>query len=695
MPRATVVLVLALLTFLSACSSPDEKKMRFYNKGKELMDRGELVKASLEMRNAIQIDPKFADAHYQLGLVELRKGNVFRAFECFQKVVQIAPDHLNGQVELGKLLLLLDEKGKAQAQEKADLVLKAQPGHREGMMLQAAIHMIRKEWEHGGEILERLIAGGVTKPDAYQSLALARRAMKDDAGAEATLKEGARRNPTSVGILKSLADLYAAKNRVDDAAGSISQMMRLEPAKYGYGITLAGLYWDAGRTADARALLAKLRTAYPKHEQCLLDLVRFYLLHRQQNEAEALLKEGIVNVPESFRLRTALSELYAATGRNEQATVLLKECIALAGNTKKPEAIQANNLLARGCFLRGDLGAAQEYLAEVLKASPRNIDATYLKGRIHLARREGLAAMTAFRTVTSDRPQEVDGYLFLADAQQINGEPKLALETLQLAERLEPDSLRVNRAFARLSLLQKEYHQGERRMTQYLERHPGDLEAQLELGDLHFLAGNYREAEAAYRYVKQKAPGSPLPYWRLSDLHAQEGNPARAASEMEVVVGKVSPDNVQASLALASLYARASQVSKAKKIYERLFASHQKEWRVVNDYAYFLAEHGSSPADLERAGQLVGHVARQRPDDPSVLDTLGWIEYKRGNYPKAMELLGKADARRPGHQTVNYHLGMACMRAGKKDQARNCLSKALAGGDFPEKRTASTMLSQL
>lgn len=695
MPRRMVVLVVSLLTCLTACSSPDEKKIRFYNKGRDLMDKGELVKASLELRNAIQIDPKFADAHYLLGQVELRKGSVFRAFGCFQKVVQITPDHLDAQVELGKLLLLLDEKGKAQAQEKADLVLKARPDHREGLMLQAAIYMVRKDWDRGRKILESLIAGGMTKPDAYQTLALARRALKDNAGAEATLKEGARRNPTSLGILKSLADLYAANNRVDDAAGSIRQMMRLEPATYGYGITLAGLYWDAGLLAEARDSLAKLRAEYPGHEECLLELGRFHLLRRQPGDAEKLLSEGIRNIPSSFRLRFALSELYAATGRYEQSTVLLKECIELAEDAKKPEAIQARNLLARGCFLRGDLGGAEGYLAAVLKASPRNIDATYLKGRIHLAKKEGPAAITAFRTVTSDRPQEVDGHLFLADAHQLNGEPKLARETLQQAERLEPDSLRVNRAFARLSVLQNDHRQGELRMAQYLAKHPDDLEAHLELGDLYSLAGKYRKAEAEYRGVKQRAPKAVLPYWRLSDLYAKEGDLARAASEMEVVVSKVAPDNVPAALALANLYTRASGLQKARKVYEKLFAKHQREWRVVNDYAYFLAEHGSSPDDLERACQLAGVAATQRPDDPNVLDTLGWIEYRRGNYARAVELLEKSDVMRPGHQMVSYHLGMACIRVGNKEQARNFLGKALAGEDFPGKRTAAATLNQL
>ena len=39
---------------------PKEKKLKFYNKGKELYEKGDYVKAKLEIKNAIQIDPKYA-----------------------------------------------------------------------------------------------------------------------------------------------------------------------------------------------------------------------------------------------------------------------------------------------------------------------------------------------------------------------------------------------------------------------------------------------------------------------------------------------------------------------------------------------------------------------------------------------------------------------------------------------------------
>ena len=63
--------LLAALLMLS-CSGPEEKKMKFFERGKTLYEQGDYVKARLEFKNSLQLDPKFAEAYYMLGLVALK-----------------------------------------------------------------------------------------------------------------------------------------------------------------------------------------------------------------------------------------------------------------------------------------------------------------------------------------------------------------------------------------------------------------------------------------------------------------------------------------------------------------------------------------------------------------------------------------------------------------------------------------------
>lgn len=695
MPARCAMVTATLVLFLTACDGPEQRKMEFYQKGKRLLEQGDLVKAALELKNAVQIDPKFAEGYYQLGLLEWRRGAYPGAFEWFGKAVQASPGHLEAQVMLGRLYLLTGERGRALAQERADLVLKTAPRHGGALLLRGAVLMARQEWDRAAELFEWLTGQKESQPEAYQLLALARANRQDPAGAEAALLQGAQRHPTSVALRKSLAEFYASRGSVAQAEVNIRQMMELDPANYGYGITLAALYLDAGRTAEGAQLLGRILSDNRKNQECLLDLARFRLARGEAAQAEQLLRQGISTLPESLRLRLMLGELLAGTDRGEQGMALIREYLEREQKGAGAELLEARNLLARLHLMRGELPEAESCLAEVFKVSPRDGEATFLKGLIALRRKDGPRAVSAFRTLVSDRPEDLQGYLLLAEAHLVNGEPKLAQESLTQAERLEPDSLAVVRAQARLSFLQKEHRRGAEGVARYLSRHPDARELLLESGDLYRRAGDFARAATQYQSAQLRDPSWTLPYLRLGELYLDQGNPRRGLAELERGARVLDRDDLQAALGLARLYIRAGALPKARRLYREFWKRHPESWQLANDYACFLTDQGGSPADLELACSLAGAAAGQRPEDPSVLDTLGWSEYRRGNYQKAVELLEKSRGKRPGHQIANYHLGMAYLGAGQKELARACLTRAVSGGGFPGKAEALAALQLL
>jgi tetratricopeptide (TPR) repeat protein len=80
---------------------------------------------------------------------------------------------------------------------------------------------------------------------------------------------------------------------------------------------------------------------------------------------------------------------------------------------------------------------------------------------------------------------------------------------------------------------------------------------------------------------------------------------------------------------------------------------------------------------------------------PGFLDTAGWVEYRSGNIERAVELLEQAaallDEPVPEQQ---YHLGMAYLAAGRKDEGRELLEAAIeSGGSFHGMDTARAALS--
>jgi predicted Zn-dependent protease len=85
-----------------------------------------------------------------------------------------------------------------------------------------------------------------------------------------------------------------------------------------------------------------------------------------------------------------------------------------------------------------------------------------------------------------------------------------------------------------------------------------------------------------------------------------------------------------------------------------------------------------------------------KPGETSVLDTIGWIYFKKGDANKAVEYLRRAQAGNPAALTINYHLGMAFHKTGNNADARKYLTKAVSGaGDFPGKAEARKVLATL
>ena len=62
-----LLLIVMNLTLASGCSAPEAKKIKFFEKAKALCEKGDYVRARLELKNAVQVDPKFALGYYHLG----------------------------------------------------------------------------------------------------------------------------------------------------------------------------------------------------------------------------------------------------------------------------------------------------------------------------------------------------------------------------------------------------------------------------------------------------------------------------------------------------------------------------------------------------------------------------------------------------------------------------------------------------
>jgi Flp pilus assembly protein TadD len=98
--------------------------------------------------------------------------------------------------------------------------------------------------------------------------------------------------------------------------------------------------------------------------------------------------------------------------------------------------------------------------------------------------------------------------------------------------------------------------------------------------------------------------------------------------------------------------------------------------------------------DPDAALPIAEQAVKLSPNDPAILDTLGWVFYVKGDNDKALGILRKAKSGLPGNPTLRYHLGLALLKIGRKDDAKAELEEALAiSKDFPEAADAAAQLA--
>ena len=72
-------------------------------------------------------------------------------------------------------------------------------------------------------------------------------------------------------------------------------------------------------------------------------------------------------------------------------------------------------------------------------------------------------------------------------------------------------------------------------------------------------------------------------------------------------------------------------------------------------------------------------------EDPGVMDTLGWLYFKKGLYDSAVVELEESMGKQPENATIRYHLGMAYFEKGEHDRAKTHFEAALnLDKDFKE-----------
>src|SRR5437763_5867538 len=99
-------IILGLTLLVAGCSrDPNVRKQKYLKAGNAYFDKGQYREAAIEYENAIQVDPRYAEAHYRLGLCDVRQFLYNAAYQEFNTTVGLEPNNTQAELQLGNLLL--------------------------------------------------------------------------------------------------------------------------------------------------------------------------------------------------------------------------------------------------------------------------------------------------------------------------------------------------------------------------------------------------------------------------------------------------------------------------------------------------------------------------------------------------------------------------------------------------------------
>jgi tetratricopeptide (TPR) repeat protein len=511
---------------------------------------------------------------------------------------------------------------------------------------------------------------------------------------------------------------------------------------------IAGQRGNVALSAQAYVDLAK-RTRDPRIARRATEIALYARMNNAAIEAATIWHEAD---PTSTRALQALAGMLVSVGRYDEALPRLKELLAGSASDTAAGFTQLTRTLANA----QDKGAALRLTQSLAADYPKLPEAHFAVARVAVSAGEDHVALDEVRAARQLRPDWEAAVLLEAQLVQKTSvdqasalladflqkypparEARLAYARTLVAQkrfteaRAEfeklmtalPDSTDMAFAVALLSLQLKDYDSAERYLKGLLNSPYRDKDGvRLYLGqvaeDRKDLAGAlkwYGEVGEGEQYVQAQI--------RYAQVLAKQGKLADARARLQQAAAKSTDQRVQLVLAEAQLLRDAGQPKAAfdlvgqaldrvpnnpdllydyamlaEKI-ERvdiLESSLRKLIEIRPEHAHAYNALGYSLADrnqrLPEAQELIEKALKLAPDDSFIIDSMGWVLYRRGKLKDSLAYLRRAYAGRPDPE-IAAHLGEVLWALGERSEAERVWGDAAK--ESPDNETLTSTIKRL
>jgi len=283
-----------------------------------------------------------------------------------------------------------------------------------------------------------------------------------------------------------------------------------------------------------------------------------------------------------------------------------------------------------------------------------------------LANRKDHPKLTSqLTTLAKNFPNDATVLLAAAQLAQSNRLTPLAKSFL---DKMIEQNLRTVEAYsflARIAVFEKDLDLA----IEHLRNIPpgvGYSTAQIQIASIQQQQGNIEAAQETLHTARTFAPNDNINFYLAeAELLTKNNQHQDSINTLNVVLDQ-NPKAFNALYMRAMVYAELQQYDIMERDLRTVIKQQPDNSAALNALGYTLADRNDR---LEEATTLIEKAYALSPNDPAIIDSLGWLKYRMGDNETALTLLKKAYILFQD-QEIAAHLGELLWVTGNKDEAK-------------------------
>jgi tetratricopeptide (TPR) repeat protein len=651
----------------------------YLSEGNKLFSQSKYENAAINFRKAIQKEPQFGEAYFQLALTELRQNDGRNAYQHLSRAAELLPDRTDVKVRYADLNLgfyVADNRHAKLYYDKvasiSDQLVAKDAKSYDGLRLKAYLAAIDKRLQDAEDFFRRANDVQPMQPELILGWTLTLFQDNQPKEAERLGLQLIEKNKSFGPIYDLLYRNYRLLNRPADAENILKTKVGNNPTNGEYAIQLATFYAAASRPDEMKATVQRMLDNPKTFPEAHLEVGDLYRQMQHWEEAIQQYEEGAKTDPkQKLVYLKRIADVRMNEGKGEQAGAVVNEILKENPGDETAKGVKASLLLASGKPESVQQAASQ--FKSLVDKNPDNPVWRYNLGRALAAQGDTRGAQTEFQEAIKKRGYSLPPRLALAELCMAKGD-------YTSARRYAEEILAINRNLPRarfvhaVSLVNTgKIREGRAELDDLDTAFPKSRELSLQLASLDLKQKKYKEAEERFRRLSKENAADAPALAGLVQTFTAEGQGEKAMPVVEDAV-KRSPDSEQLRLLLAETAAASGKYDLAIEQYHWLVTKDPKSaqlWMALGKVHRSKLDFPSAIAEFQKAGAL-------EPKDPDAPALLASALELSGRKPEAIVSYRHSLELKPDNVAVMNNLAyLIAESGGNLDEATKLAQEAL------------------